>query len=78
MNELLIVLGDQLFPHEFYSPYMRTPVFMCEDVGLCTHYKYHKHKIIFFLTSMRNFADELTRQGFEVNYEMLSDKYFFE
>jgi deoxyribodipyrimidine photolyase-related protein len=78
MNELLIVLGDQLFPPEFYSPYMRTPVFMCEDVGLCTHYKYHKHKIIFFLTSMRNFADDLIRQGFEVNYEKLSDKNYFE
>ena len=78
MKEALIILGDQLFPIKFYKTYKDQPVFMAEDLGLCTHYKYHKHKLIFFLTSMRTYSDELKSQGFQVDYQEFSEQTFFE
>lgn len=78
MKKVLVILGDQLFPVRFYRPYEDAVVFMAEDVGLCTHYKYHKHKLAFFLTSMRNYRDSLVKEGFTVHYEKLSDTPFTE
>ncbi len=73
MTKALIILGDQLFPHEYYADQKDSLIFMAEDAGLCTHYKYHKHKLAFFLTSMRIYADELRAGGFKVHYENFSD-----
>jgi deoxyribodipyrimidine photolyase-related protein len=78
MNKALIILGDQLFPIEYYSSYKKIPLFMAEDLTLCTHYKYHKHKIIFFLAAMRTYADELKAQGFDVQYEEFGQKTYFD
>jgi deoxyribodipyrimidine photolyase-related protein len=72
---LQVVLGNQLFPLSFYTT--ADFVFMSEDHGLCTHFKYHKHKLIFFLASMRNFRDELKRAGKEVEYFELDVKKTF-
>lgn len=74
--KLLLILGDQLFPIEFYSPYKDHLVFMKEDLGLCTHFKYHKHKIIFFLASMRRFYHGLVEQGFNAHYSQLNELSF--
>ena len=49
---------------------------MAEDSGLCTHFKYHKHKIILFLSAMRKFAAELEEDGFEVSYYPATHKLF--
>ena len=72
---LRIVLGNQLFPTAYYKK--DDLLFMCEDYELCTHYKYHKHKIIFFLASMRNFKDELVSLGKQVEYFSLNKKNSF-
>lgn len=83
MNVLLI-LGNQLFPTELLqkkSPAEKLPVvFMREDHELCTHFRYHQQKIVFFLAAMRAYADELRAAGFTVHYEQLgvSDKSFEE
>jgi deoxyribodipyrimidine photolyase-related protein len=76
MKQALIILGDQLFPLSFYKSYRESLVFMAEDLELCTHYKYHKHKIAFFLTSMRTYADEMRQEGFKVHYEEFSESSF--
>lgn len=74
---LRIVLGNQLFPTSYYQN--DKLLFMCEDISLCTHFKYHKHKIIFFLASMRHFKDELEALNKEVNYFFLAEnEQFFE
>lgn len=78
MKEALIILGDQLFPMKFYKPHLGKMVFMAEDLGLCTHYRYHKHKITFFLTAMRSFADELKSHDFRVHYEKFSERSFID
>lgn len=78
MKKGLIILGDQLFAPSFYKLYKDCPVFMAEDFGLATHFKYHKHKIAFFFLAMRSFADELENHGFIVHYEKLSKVSFLD
>lgn len=45
---------------------------MAEDAGLCTHYKYHKHKLILFLSAMRSHADEIEKD-YTVAYHTLTE-----
>ena len=78
MKSGLVILGDQLFPVTFYKDQKSIPVFMAEDTGLATHFKYHKHKIAFFFLSMRSYADQLTDKGFEVEYHQLTKNTFLE
>jgi deoxyribodipyrimidine photolyase-related protein len=73
MNDLILVLGNQLFEMKKLQLFPKAPVFMAEDYGLCTHFKYHKHKIMHFLTSMREYRDLLVQSGFEVHYSELKD-----
>ena len=50
---------------------------MCEDHELCTHFKYHKHKIIHFLASMRLFSEELEKKDKKVFYKKYAEKPHF-
>lgn len=68
----VLILGNQLFDPKIFA--RRGPslhFFMREDRELCTHFKYHKHKIMFFLSAMRKYAQELQSQGLRVHYEKL-------
>lgn len=57
-RRLAVVLGNCLFQnHDSLVPDRDTLFFMAEDAGLCTHFKYHKHKLILFLSAMRSHAD---------------------
>ena len=69
MRKGFIILGNQLFNINYYEPYKECVFFMAEDYNLCTYQKHHKHKIIFFLSSMRTFKDELEENNFEVFYK---------
>lgn len=70
--KLQIVLGNHLFPAK--NLIKADHYFMSEDFGLCTHFKYHKHKIIFFLASMRNYRDELLEKKKNISYFELDEK----
>ena len=48
-NEILLILGNQLFPLEHVKKTNAKYVFMAEDLGLTTNYKHHKLKILMFL-----------------------------
>ena len=51
-QKLAIILGNCLFAHhEALQPNSETLFYMAEDTGLCTHFRYHKHKLIAFLVS---------------------------
>ncbi len=68
-----LVLGDQLFsPDRFKgaAPAIGS-VFMAEDHGLCTHYRYHQQKLVLFLSAMRHQAAEFRAAGFDVHYREL-------
>ncbi len=68
---MLVILGNQLFPSKFLPAAETTPVYMAEDVGLCTYVKHHQQKIVLFLAAMRAYADELTEAGYKVIYHRL-------
>lgn len=72
MKTLTLILGNQLFAPEFYAELPMEKVFMAEDKELCTHFKYHKHKILFFLLSMREFKEQL---NCPVEYHLLDQEH---
>ena len=65
---MLVVLGNQLFPLRHLPGPGTVPVFMAEDVGLCTYEKHHQQKLVPFLAAMRAYADELRSAGYELRY----------
>jgi len=70
-NKLALVLGNCLFPnHDKLTPDVSTLFFMAEDAGLCTHFTYHKHKLVLFLSAMRSHAD-LLRATYDLVYKEL-------
>ncbi len=68
---MLLILGSQLFAPEHLPPASDGPVFMAEDLGLCTYEKHHQQKIVLFLAAMRAYADELEAVGYDVHYVKL-------
>lgn len=73
-KKIALVLGNCLFPdHHLLSPDASTLFFMAEDAGLCTHFKYHKHKLVMFLSAMRSHAEEIEKD-FPFSYFELSEK----
>ncbi|MDH3441185.1 MAG: cryptochrome/photolyase family protein, partial [Gammaproteobacteria bacterium] len=68
---MLVILGNQLFPLKHLPPSADGPVYMAEDVGLCTYELHHQQKIVLFLAAMRAYADELRAAGYEVLYHEL-------
>ena len=70
--QALLILGNQLFPHQHLPTLASLPVFMAEDHGLCTHYRYHKHKLLLFLAAMRSYADALSTAGAQLTYHRLT------
>ncbi len=69
-----IILGNQLFPPATLKNFKADSYFMAEDHELCTHFKYHKHKILLFLVAMRRYKDELKKKGHAVSYHELPSK----
>jgi deoxyribodipyrimidine photolyase-related protein len=65
---MIILFGNMLFSDRSTLPTQQMPVFMVEDDGFCTHFKYHKHKLILVLAAMRHHRDALQQQGTTVEY----------
>ncbi len=65
-----LILGNQLFDPKLIP--QDAHVFMREDIDLCSHFKYHKLKISFFLSAMRKYAADLRSRGISVHYETFS------
>lgn len=68
----LLILGNHLFPPAGFDEYDDLPVFMAEDVGLCTYVRHHQQKLVLFLAAMREYADDLRERGFAVDYRALA------
>jgi len=66
MNSLLIVLGNQLFDKK-YHPDEVTDIFISENFDLCSYKTHHKKKVSFFLTSMREYKNEMSSK-YNVHY----------
>lgn len=59
---MLVILGNQLFSPEHLPAAATTPVFMAEDLGLCTYVRHHQQKIVLFLAAMRSYADAMAKR----------------
>ncbi len=68
-----LILGDQLFSTHYFASAKGLPALMVEDEGLCTHFKYHKKKIAFFLSAMRHFQ-QTHKDHFDWTYVRLEKK----
>jgi len=73
-KHLLLLPGSHLFPLQWLRPARGVPVFMAEDVGLCTSVRHHQQKIVLFLSAMRSHRDRLRRAGYEVIYHELTEE----
>lgn len=72
-KKIALILGNCLFPdHGRLQPDEHTLFVMIEDFGLCTHFRYHKHKLILFLSAMRSHADQL-RHAYSLEYIQLEE-----
>ncbi len=76
-KKIFLILGNQLFNPSLIEKYKNDHIFfMCEDHGLCTYEKHHKQKILFFLSSMRSYADELVSLKFNLIYKKIDENDF--
>ena len=75
-KDLLILLGNQLFPIEKIREINPDYIFMAEDHNLCTYEKHHKLKILMFLCAMREKRDELVQNNFSVFYSEIGSDDF--
>ena len=74
MKTLNIILGDCLYPNPQRLKKDEDDIFfMAETEGLCTHFNYHKQKIVFYLSNMRTYRDELQKEE-EVIYHTLTSR----
>lgn len=70
-----IILGNCLFNNHTLSINEKDVLtIMIESKDLSTHFKYHKHKIMLFLSAMRTHADSLKAKGINLIYEKIEDK----
>ena len=75
-TDLLVLLGNQLFPTNEIKKLDTNQIFMAEDYNLCTYEKHHKLKILMFLCAMREKRDELIKNHFNVFYSEISNEDF--
>jgi deoxyribodipyrimidine photolyase-related protein len=77
MNSIIAILGDQL-NYNISSlkncDKEKDVILMCEVLEECSTPKHHKKKIAFILSSMRHFADELKKSGFNILYVKIDDQ----
>ncbi|NIP29771.1 MAG: cryptochrome/photolyase family protein [Candidatus Dadabacteria bacterium] len=71
-KRLAIILGNCLYSdHKILKPDIDTIFFMAEDFGLCSNYKYHKHKLVLILSAMRSHRDQISKKH-KIEYFELS------
>ena len=75
-KDLLVLLGNQLFPISEIKKVNSNQIFMAEDYDLCTYEKHHKLKILMFLCAMREKRDELIASNFNVFYSEINSDDF--
>lgn len=67
----IVIWGTQLLAPHKHSALLYdadVPVFMIESRSLCRSHRFHKQKIAFVLTAMREYAAELRDHGRDVEY----------
>lgn len=72
-----LILGNQLFHDWTSNPKMRPgkkeKVLMIEDRGIASTHRYHRLRLLHTFVSMREFRDDLIKNGFDVVYHELGE-----
>lgn len=64
-----MILGNQLVPnHPAVRKHPKARIIMIEADDICRKHRYHKHKLILVLAGMREYADNLRKNGRHVTY----------
>lgn len=67
------MLGNQLFPEQYIRRFRHVPIFIAEDIGLCTYERHHKLKLVLFIAAMRAYEEGLRARGYHVEYHKFSN-----
>ena len=77
IRNLVFLLGDQLTP-DISSLRDADPgrdlLFLCEVEDETTYVPHHRQKLVFVLSAMRHFAEEMRETGWRVDYWKLDDR----
>ncbi len=76
MKTLRLILWDQLAQNIAALSdvdFNNDTILMCELLDDCTYVKHHKKKLIFILSAMSHFKDDLIDQGYNLIYVQLDD-----
>ena len=75
MTTLRLILGDQLNPsHSWFTKTDRNVVYTLMEIRQETDYVlHHSQKILAIFAAMRDFADQLTKQGHRLHYFKIDD-----
>ncbi len=69
---LFLILGTHLYPELPEGETSNDCVYvMIESWDLCERFRFHRHKILFFLSAMRSYRDRLESSGYLVDYTTL-------
>jgi deoxyribodipyrimidine photolyase-related protein len=77
MKNYLLILGDQLFENHTLLD-KSIPIIMIESTDLTNRYNYHKFKLAYIFTCMREYASQLKIEGYDVFYFSIEENYTFE
>ena len=75
MKTLRLLLGDQLnSEHSWFDEVNPNVMYVMAEMRQETDYvKHHIQKVVAFFLSMRNFSNELIKQGHQIVYYKISD-----
>ena len=75
MKTLRLLLGDQLnSEHSWFDEVNPNVIYVMAEMRQETDYvKHHIQKVVAFFLSMRNFSNELIKQGHQIVYYKISD-----
>lgn len=75
-NSLILILGDQLTPDIASlrgTDRTQSVLLMAEVADEASYVPHHRKKLAFLFSAMRHFADEMRRDGWQVDYVRLDD-----
>jgi deoxyribodipyrimidine photolyase-related protein len=69
MHKAAFVFGDQLtLDNEIFKDDKSIPIILIESINECTKIINNKNRLVFFISSMRDFRDLLISNGYKVKY----------
>ena len=72
--KLFLIFGNHQFPEEKFKKFKSDHIFfICESIKMCSKFNYHKKKLLFMLSSMRAFKENLEKRKYKLIYFKLDD-----